>query len=271
MKLRDLRVGARLHVTEAGDVFLLADLNHKDYPGAVLVADEPVANMCFDSVEPDNPLENRSKNGSNNYALSNIHQWLNAEGTGWYRPTSETDRPPENFIDPMMPPEFRSRLPECVTEETPGFLSRIPAEVRALMKTVRVSYVLQTAEGQGSPAEVEALAFVPSQTELGHFLDIEYPDGTCFKLMEDPRMKLCRGGYWTRTPGFPDGDDVILPWHMRAEKTSGVARTMEGMLYKFYGNKSCCSVTGVRPAIVLDPETEVQPQEDGSYVIGLRA
>lgn len=268
MRLCELAVGSRLRDKKDNAVFLVAARDHPGYPGVALIADEPVASICYDAAEPDNPLEDRQKNGSNDYALSNIHQWLNASGEGWFHPASPTDRPPEAYIDPMMPPEFAGRVPPCVTDADPGYLTRFSEAWKQALLEAEVSYMRGTAENRYEEARLKARVFVPSQTELGLGLDVEYPDGVCLKLMEDPRMKLCRQGYWTRTPGFRDSDDIVLPYHMRVDKTSGIARAMDGMLYKFYGNKPCCSTQGVRPVMVLSGALELSgPDERGIFSV----
>ena len=55
-------------------------------------------NLQFDATENDHPNGNRW-NGSNRWKESNIRQWLNASGKGWYEKSQEYDEPPKAYVD----------------------------------------------------------------------------------------------------------------------------------------------------------------------------
>ena len=73
--------------------FLIADKGHSGYPsGSVtLVTDKIITLKCFDAKESGGNND-RVNYGNNRYILSNIRQWLNKSGTGWF--TAQTRHHP---------------------------------------------------------------------------------------------------------------------------------------------------------------------------------
>lgn len=80
-------------------VWIIADKNHKGYPDntITLISEKILCLKCFDAVEPNNSNPNRSKYGNNNYKYSNLLNWLNSSGNGWYRAQHNADVPPSKY------------------------------------------------------------------------------------------------------------------------------------------------------------------------------
>ena len=138
-------------------VFLVADKNHQDYPSnsVTLVTKNIIKYGCLDAREPDqwNPYADWANYGRNNYALSNIDQFLHKKGYSWWKASHELDAPPieNNIIDRHNP-----------YAHLPGFMTGIPAEFeQAILPTT-----LKTVVGWNvlsSPPLPPAVGTIPSR------------------------------------------------------------------------------------------------------------
>ena len=50
--------------------------------------------LCFDAKEPGNENRDIQYNGNSNYALSNVHSFLNSDEENWFHPTHDYDAAP---------------------------------------------------------------------------------------------------------------------------------------------------------------------------------
>ena len=116
--LSNLPVGAKIKFgkhqinTEAVQpiIWVVADKNHSGYPSdSVTLITEKIIDL-----RPADGAEANSSSGNNNYALSNINQWLNSSASAgaWYSATHANDAPPTSS-NTLYGTEYQSR---------PGFL-----------------------------------------------------------------------------------------------------------------------------------------------------
>lgn len=89
----------------------------------------------------------RNAYGSNDYETSNIRQYLNSVGTGWWRQQTQFDFPPASVAT------------------LKGLLTGVDPKLRAHMKTVKKRYAKSISDGYGY-ADVEDKVFLLSQTEV---------------------------------------------------------------------------------------------------------
>lgn len=75
--------------------WIIADHNHEGYPenSTTLVSERILTFKCIDASEGGGNAD-RQTYGNNRYIWSNIRQWLNKSGTGWYKSQHTYDRPP---------------------------------------------------------------------------------------------------------------------------------------------------------------------------------
>ena len=85
--------------------------------------------------------------GSNDWATSNIRQYLNAVGTGWWKQQTKFDFPPENVAT------------------LKGFLTGIDPALRAHMQKVKKTYAKHAVDG-GGLGVVEDKVFLLGMTEV---------------------------------------------------------------------------------------------------------
>jgi hypothetical protein len=180
MKLSNLPIGAKVCEPVSGYRFLVAAHHHPGYPGTVLVMDRIVRRGCFDAKEPESDAPKVRKYGNNDYAGSNVHQWLNSTGSDWFRPSHPADLPP---------------APENITQaqhsysDVPGFLSEFPQSFLDILQESEIPCV-KTVDGVCQPATVPGKFFLLSADELGLRRFTGVPEGTLMPLFQDFRMRL---------------------------------------------------------------------------------
>ncbi len=271
MKLKDLYPGDRVKDSAKDTVFFVAAHDHYAANTTTLITDTNVSYMCFDSAEPDNPMDCRKTSGSNDYPTSNLHQWLNAERSGWYKPQTECDRPPEM----SMQPNYGFELPtEPMKDDTQnGFLSGFSKTFIRALKEVDVPCAVTEAEGKVRVTTEKMKVFIPSMDELGFTAGVETSLGSLLKLFEDLRFRYSDFNYWVRTPAAENWEDIVMPPHMRFETVSGVCRDVGGrhgaVHYLGFSNRKACDISGIRPLLNLDSglELEKDPDENGVCII----
>ena len=125
MKLRELSIGAVVRDARSPLPFLVAAQNHPGYRGTTLYAQKIVELGCLDGAEPERgkegPWKQAYRYGNNDYACSNVHQWLNSAADVWYAPTHQYDTPPRSGVHPLWGgPLCRSaRLSDAVLQHLP--------------------------------------------------------------------------------------------------------------------------------------------------------
>ena len=281
MKLGDLKLGDQVKDWRSELSFSVAATDHPGYDGVVLVCDNVIRCAAFDGAEPESkgcrfPFESVDRYGRNNYALSNIHQWLNSGETFWYRPTHETDTPPQgNYL----------RYNEQANFEANGFLRELsPAFVSAMVES-DVPVLVRKRKGQGELTTVKARVFLPSRTEIGLGDESGFAEGAPLPFFEGRVHLRCPptekqmaifGRAWN--PGWDyglrgsaplDAAQIFDPKHV----WWWWCRTPH-LTYAFLVRVMCANggfsythafndIVGVRPMTVLAPDTVL---EDG-YVI----
>ncbi len=267
MRLGELPVGALVKEQQSGTLFYVAAQNHPGYQGTTLITRHIIAARAFDAREPSNPekttFRNPGKYGNNEYALSNIHQWLNSEEEDWYHPSHPYDAPPD---------EAGTWYGEQPYHRKPGFLARFSPEFRAGILEVQVPYTVRTGVDSSECRTVQAKAFLPSRTEINFGDEWGIPEGVPFPLFEqDPYLTYAvpspdqverHGRDWNPPSEYAGYDDpgIFHPklgwkyWLRSAcSKYSFVARYFHPVFQLSY-DKVCIDVTGVRPVLNLDPE-----------------
>lgn len=269
MRIQELPIGALLRETVSGVDFRVAAHHHPGYSGTTLITDHVVAQGCMDAPEPENPDERVRITGNNRYALSNLHQWLNAEGEDWYRPTHPYDTPPTEEILSLRPTFFGTSGHNPYAEK-PGFLSWFGEAFRSALLESRIPCL---SADQSEIEWIPGKAFIPSAAEIGVKLYRE-AEGSKLPLFRDFRMRYAAPSpdcimesewqpayfkpsqlifYWMRTP---KGDDTGFSYY---------CHDVEPYSYKF----ACMPWMGIRPCMNVDDALEVRPSVNipGLYLI----
>lgn len=116
MKIRELAINTEV---ELGGMIWLVRGDNDDKKTITLVLKESLKNMEFDNAEPDSPDENVRDYGNNIYELSNIRQWLNSRGKGWYQKKHMYDAAPsyvgkKGFMSRFSKKELKAIIPAAV-------------------------------------------------------------------------------------------------------------------------------------------------------------
>lgn len=142
-------------------VWLVAANNHVGYPAdtVTLISKSSIDQRAIDAKELSNTDESRMEGGSNRYAQSNIHQWLNKSGTNWYAKSSEHDMSPTN---------------DLVTDGTgystvEGFMSKFTLDELKIIKptNIAVTIVKDSETTSRTLKTIPAKFFLPSKAEIG--------------------------------------------------------------------------------------------------------
>lgn len=185
MFLGDLPIGARIKDYSMDTVFLVAAHDHPGYEGTTLITDNILRQACFDAIEPENPADGRRNRifewGNNNYAQSNIHQWLNANGTDWFKPQHPYDMPPAR--------EYIA-YGENPYDSEPGFLTGFSEKFLSALQEVDVECSVKLPDEGVNGEKIRAKVFLLSPTELGRATDDDFSEGTKLPIFHDPRYLM---------------------------------------------------------------------------------
>lgn len=177
--LSNLPIGAKIKFAKysvngetAQDItWLIVAKNHSGYPSnsITLLTDKIIDLRAMDAREPDNPTLNRNTNGSNDYMLSNIDQWLNSEsGVPWYTARTSYDKPPNNSYT----------LNNTGYENRPGFLSNFTDLEKSAIITSTISVIKYDSTSVDSqPRKI----FLPSIAEVGIVTGSQVTDGALWE------------------------------------------------------------------------------------------
>lgn len=273
MKIGELSVGALVKERSSSTLFYVAAQNHPGYGGTTLVTKYIIGVRAFDAKEPENPdtsvFTNRKKYGNNDYAVSNIHQWLNTDQSSWYQPTHAYDAAPtaENVW-----------YGEYPYDQKPGFLSRFSPEFRNSLLTVDIPYAVRLTREEVELRTVPGKVFLPSRTEINYGDEAGVAEGTPFALFQqDPYLTYAvpspeqmekYGRAWNPPCEYATWDepgifDPKLGWKYWLRSACSIysylARYMAPTFRLSY-DKVCNDVTGIRPAMNLDPETTCEKE-----------
>lgn len=266
MTLDKLPVGARLRERESGVRFLVAE----QAPGVTtLITDHVVMLGCMDAPEPRNPNWHLQLTGWNNYRLSNLHQWLNAEGTDWYKPSHEYDEPPtEECLSAR--PSIYDPIGHNAYAHKPGFLSWFSPAFR---EAILLTDVPITSDDGKSIETLPARAYIPSATELGLRIHDPLEEGKKLRLFNDFRMRYASpspeclmDSQWQ--PAHFGSKNVV--WYWLRTPNSG---NPGFVYYKHYTNPysykfAASPWMGIRPLMNVAPLEVWQDTYSGVWLIG---
>lgn len=271
VRLKDLKIGSVVRDSLCPLPFLVAAQNHPGYGGGTTLYARKIAELgCMDAAEPGKQkrgvMGQANLYGWNDYARSNVHQWLNSEEEQWYRPSHGLDKPPTA--------EY-TRYGEVPYEKRPGFLRWFSGTFRKGLLTVDVPYLRKTGMDQGEMTCVQAKIFLPSRTELGKGDEHGKPEGTMFPLAYDTSVyrttmteeKLEQYGREinperpTAPYDAPQIYDPRLGWwywlrtgNMAYGFLNRVASPYGALSYTYSNNDS----VGIRPVLNLDGDLEAE-------------
>lgn len=283
MKLSQLPAGSKVRDHRCPLVFLVADQTGNAYPGTVLISDHLAAAGCFDSPEPSHTEDDLRQFGWNRYPVSNVHRWLNSELSDWYTPAHPFDAPPDQ--DALLTPYASA----------PGFLAAFSPEFRAALQPVEIIYRIQDDYYQRRHETVSCRVFLPSRTELCLEKDPTCREGVPLELFAlSINHDLPKNIQGLTPPGL----EYVVPIYQNAYPTAELTarhhlsprefdpripypywlRTVNlavrsevsfagpGKEQFFKAGKGSC---GIRPMVVLSPETELEDRPDrfGAYLI----
>jgi len=245
--------------------WVIGDKGHAGYPASsvTLVAERMLTLKCFDAIESGGG-NSRNSYGNNRYIFSNIRQWLNKAGTGWYVQQHSYDRPPSNA-------NVWSNYNEYDAEA--GFKSGFGAEMLAAILPTTLIVAKPTCDGGGSETFTDDI-FLLSVTEVGLGTENGISEGSVLAMFSDANSRKCMPTaqavsqseytnsslsasqnwyYWLRSPNAGNG--------YVARNVSSDGSLNYSSAYYGYG--------GVRPALNLSSEILVSdtPDADGYYTI----
>jgi len=270
MKLKDLRIASVVRDSRCPLPFIVAAQDHPGYGGGTTLYAQKIVELgCLDAAEPGREKKGvmiqANLYGWNDYAHSNVHQWLNSDQDDWYQPSHELDQPPVA--------EY-TRYGEVPYLNRTGFLSQFSDTFKAALLTVQVPYLKKTGRDVGEMTSVEAKVFLPSRTELGRGDEHGYKEGEMFPLAYDMSVyrttmtdelleKYGREINPERPTAHYDAPQIYDPklgwWYWLRTANMGydflnrVASPYGALSYTFSNNDS----VGIRPVLNLDGELEV--------------
>lgn len=254
-----IKFGKHVVNTEAAQpiVWVVADKNRSGYPSdsVTLLAQKVIDLRAYDASEGTTYVEQA---GSNNYVLSNLHQWLNSSaGAGeWYTASHSKDAPPtaENISD------------DTAYHHRAGFLYNfLPSEISAMLSTT-VTLLDRT-------STVTTKVFLPSRNEVG-LTTVGINDGSAAfpYIVSNGAISRATAQVATNTlSSFNPGTTGTVNYWLRST-LSGEIRGLvasNGGTIQYYD----CSQghIGVRPIVNLSGSLEVSTvtDSDGCYTLSL--
>ena len=238
---------------------------HRD--GTILT--EFMEDQCaFDAKEPDNPDEYRRSYGNNRYSVSNLHQFLNAEDTEWFRQKHGCDTPPE---DRLM---YNGRYGYA---NKPGFLHYFDEwEVEAIEES-EIKTALPTKDiptGGEKHETIYAKVFMPSRTNVGGGTENRIQEGEVWDLFSDGANRACLFSpeLYANTPNNDKPEYEDEEWYYYLRSPSAGYSCDVRCVCRDGGIGSACAYNvylGVRPALKLNPEILIsdEPDGDGYYEV----
>lgn len=188
-KISALAVGAKVRDTKTKYYgvpigFVIGDKNHAGYPAnsVTLVAESIIKICCFDATESGGN-SGRQNYGNNRYAVSNIRQWLNKSGTGWYVSQHSYDRAPANAYVWSNYNEYDAQ---------PGFLTGFGAEMLSALLDTTLTVARPTTDGGGSETVTDKV-FLLSMAEVGLGAENGVSEGSLLALFNSANSsRLCK-------------------------------------------------------------------------------
>lgn len=149
-------------------IWLVVAKNHSSTPAyptnsITLLTEKVIDIRCIDAKEPNSSDPYRISSGNNNYGLSNIDQWLNAdsEGGAWYTARHDTDQAPLDDSVVVGGTQYASR---------PGFLNAFTVGEKNAIRYTTIRSAKPDVDGAGYE-DISRKVFLPSATEVGASTD----------------------------------------------------------------------------------------------------
>jgi hypothetical protein len=247
-----IKFGKHSVVSEATQpiIWRVIDKNHSGYPTDSVTL---ITNKIIDIREYDNQ-ETSNLWGSINYSLSNIHQWLNSEGSAnnWYKASHSYDAAPS----------YKSR---------PGFLYNFTERERLALLTTTFKEQVQTT----AIYDMSGKVFLPSVKEvLGTFA---YEDGSTrlagFASYDTQAYLTSQAFANTSSSEKPASVDIPISYLTRSTQYDA-REDMDGIAYIGSGGALVSLQlpyydSGVRPCVNLSKNTIVSDStdSDGCYTV----
>lgn len=159
--ISNLPIGAKVYLgTHFGVpiVWVIAEKGHSGYPenSVTLVTEKMIRYIYMDNAEPSNKNSDRQASGNNNYAVSNIRQWLNSSGAAgaWYAAKHSYDASPiaGQFGDDYL--------------NSDGFLRAFSTQEQNAILPTSYSFRKPDYDGGGTETLTDKI-FIPSAAEVG--------------------------------------------------------------------------------------------------------
>ena len=274
-QLADLPIGAKVkHVPTRYNgqaiIFKVGAQSHPGYPAqsTTLISDRILSVKAFDAKEPSNGDSNRRNYGNNRYAVSNMRQWLNKVGAGWYSAQHSADQAPNAAnVDSGWNPY----------DAEVGFLSGFSQEfVDAILPTT-LTVVKASVDGGGTEITTDKV-FLPSTTEVGLANEGGVAEGSKWPLFTNdasrqanPTAQAVSASNYTNT-----NFNATSPWYWWLRTPlSGYSHSVRIVLSSgvLSGNFAFIGHYGVRPALNLPSRLAVSdaPDADGAYILEFNA
>ena len=245
--------------------WVIGDKNHAGYPASsvTLVAENIIKLCCFDATESGGNSD-RQNYGNNRYSLSNLRQWLNKSGTGWYQAQHGYDRAPSNAY-------VWSNYNEYDTEA--GFLTGFGSEMLAALLTTTLTVAKASVDGSGSET-VQDKVFLLSMAEVGLGSENGVAEGSVLAMFSDNNSRLCKPTAQAVSNSEYTNSGLSASqnwwWWLRSPSSSSASSvryvSSDGSLNNY---RACYGYRGVRPALNLSSDILVSDttDADGYYTI----
>lgn len=245
-------------------IWLVVAKNHSGYPSnSITLHTASIIDLrCFDDPEPANADDYRQAYGNNRYSVSNIDQWLNANGAGgsWYSAQHAADAPPTqnetNYVN------------------RPGFLYHLTDGERAAILPTTIRVVKPDLDGGGYEDIIRNI-FLPSVTEIGLNNENNIAEGNVWGYyMESGATKrassITNQVYtYSKATNKPIVGNA-LKWWTRTPSASSTMSVREVSNYGAIANDSASIwLYGIRPALNLSSTLAVSDttDSDGCYTL----
>ena len=258
MELHQLFPGDKILDSYSGILFTFVGVSPYG-DGILLITDKVIAAGAMDAPEPENELDNFRLCGNSNYALSNLHQWLNSDRKDWFVPTHAADTPPsEEYLS--LRPTLYDPVGHNAYADKPGFLTRFHRHFREMICTSAIPCA--DTEGEGVH-ELKVKVFIPSAAELGLRTGV-VDEGSELPLFRDfgmryacPSRECLEESTWQ--PAFFRENRTFWYWLRTPNtKTKGFvafSHFVNPFAFKF----ACSPWLGIRPMLSIRGDAEIAP------------
>lgn len=274
--LSNLPVGAKVKFgkysvngeTAQSITWLVVAKNHSSIPAypsnsITLLTEKIIDLRAIDAREPNNPTSARQTAGNNNYALSNIHQWLNSSAAPgeWFTASHAYDTAPtQDYVSNG-----------GYYDSRPGFLYYFDTNERENILPTTVKCVIPVVDG-GTYLTTPAQVFLPSITEIAGESENSIAEGTQWEYFNGASSlvaKLTAQAASYSIVSVSKTADAPWDWWLRSPWSSN------NVMMRLIGNNGTyaaqgsahSSNIGIRPALNISSTLKVSDttDSDGCY------